>query len=262
VTYEMDFATSLARRAGSIMREHFRTGVSHTSKSDGSPVTEADMEINDLVAAQVRMDYPGDGFIGEEGGSVSGASGRVWVCDPIDGTLPFTLGVPTNMFSLALVEDGVPILGVLYDPYLNRLYEGLRGRGATVNGSRLQVNDSSLAGSIVSVPTARLGLTDNAALAAAVISGGSRIFNVASIAYVGSLVAAGQISACVYPATAAWDVAAVKIIVEEAGGRVTDVDGNPQRYDEPVRGALISNGRAHDDLVALVQRHLLDTDAL
>jgi fructose-1,6-bisphosphatase/inositol monophosphatase family enzyme len=257
VTSELKLARALAVKAGALMREGLRMGAAFRSKSDGSPVTDTDVAINDLVISALQDSYPDDGLITEEGSSASGSSSRVWVCDPIDGTLPFTLGVPTNMFSLALVDDGEPVLGVLYDPYLDRIFEAERGRPAHVNGEPLAVNESPLAGSIVSVPTATIGITDNAGLASDVISMGSRIFNVASITYSSALVAAGQLTACVYPATAVWDVAALKVIVESAGGRVTDIDGRPQRYDRAVRGALISNGLVHDDLVALVRRRLV-----
>lgn len=240
------------------MRKHFRTGVAYRDKGDGTPVTLADEAINDLVVERVAAQFAGDGVIGEERSSKSGgSSGRVWICDPIDGTLPFTLGVPTNLFSLALVEAGVPTMGVLYDPYLDRMYEAVLGEGASVNGVPLHVSETLLGDAILALPGAQFGLTDNAALASDVIARGMRIFSVSSVTYDGALVAAGQIAACVFPATSVWDIAAVQILVEEAGGMVTDIDGNSQRYDQPIRGALMSNKRAHDDLVELVKPHLL-----
>jgi len=258
VTPELDFARSLADQAGEIMRRHFRMGVASRSKGDGTPVTAADEAINELVMEQVRTHFPDDAVIGEEGSSPVGSSNRVWVCDPIDGTLPFTLGVPTSLFSLALVVDGEPVVGILYDPYLDRRFEASLGQGGTVNGVSLGVGDAPLSGAIVSIPGAQFGLTDNAALASDVIRQGGRIFSVGSITYAAALVAAGQITACVFPAQSVWDIAAVKVIVEEAGGTVTDIAGNPQRYDQPINGALISNGRSHPQLVDLVGRHLLD----
>ena len=186
-----------------------------------------------------------------------GTTGRVWVCDPLDGTLPFTLGVPTNLFSLALVEDGVPIMGLLYDPYLDRRYEATIGGGASVNGVPLRVSQTPLHRGIISVAGAQFGFTNAADLAADVLARGIRIFAVSSICYEGALVAAGQLVGCVFPATSVWDIAALKILVEEAGGRVSDIDGNSQRYDQPIHGAVISNGVAHDDLVDLVRPHLL-----
>jgi fructose-1,6-bisphosphatase/inositol monophosphatase family enzyme len=252
---ELDLARELAYEAGAIMREHFRPGVAHRSKGDGSPVTIADEAINELVIARVLAHFPADGVIGEEGSTPAGSSARVWVCDPIDGTMPFTMGMPTNLFSLALVDDGEPVLGVLYDPYLDRLYEAVLGQGARVNGSPSHVSDTSLTEGILSVPDVKFGLRDVAGLASEVLAGGSRIMAIGSVTYVGALVASGQIEACVFPGTTVWDIAAVKVIVEESGGRVTDIDGLHQRYDRSINGALISNGHTHAELVQLVGRH-------
>lgn len=256
MTREADFAKDLAARAGTIMREYFHAGVASRAKGDGSPVTAADEAINALALEAVGRQFPDDGFIGEEGSSPASSSGRVWVCDPIDGTLPFTFGVPTNLFSLALVDDGVPVLGVLYDPYLDRLYEATRGGGAYANGRAMAVNQTALRGACLSLPASQFGLADNAALFAAGLAIGVRVLAVGSITYESMLVAAGQLTACVFPAESVWDVAAVKVLVEEAGGRVTDLMGEPQRYDGPVRGALISNGTVHEALAELVRPHL------
>ena len=162
-------------------------------------MTAADEAINELVLDQVKTRFPDDAVIGEEGSSPGGSSNRVWVCDPIDGTLPFTLGVPTSLFSLALVVDGEPTMGLLYDPYLDRRFEACLGQGGNVNGRPLEVNDSPLSGAILAIPGAQFGVTDNAALAADVIGHGGRVFSVGSITYEAALVAAGQITACVFP---------------------------------------------------------------
>ena len=237
--------------------EHFRTGADHRSKEDGSPVTAADEAVNALVIERVSELFPDDGIIGEEQSGGSGTSGRLWVCDPIDGTLPFTMGMPTNLFSLALVDDGEPVMGVLYDPYLDRLQEAVRGEGATVNGAPLRVSDQSLPGGILAIPDVQFGQLDTAALASHVLTGGSRILCLASITYVSSLVASGQVAGALFPGSTVWDIAAVKVIVDQAGGRVTDLDGDPQRYDRPLNGAIISNGTCHDALIDLVSRYRL-----
>ena len=115
------------------------------------------------------------------------SSNRVWVCDPIDGTLPFTLGVPTSLFSLALVVDGEPVVGVLYDPYLDRRFEACVGQGGAVNGVPLAVSDAPLSGAVLAAGD-QFGLTDNAALASDVIRQGG-VLPVGSITYEAALVA-------------------------------------------------------------------------
>jgi len=237
------------------MLEHFRTGVAHQSKGDGSPVTAADKAINTLMLESVRSAYPADGFVGEEGSRPDTTSGRIWVCDPIDGTIPFTFGIPTNLFSLALVDDGVPLLGVLYDPYLDRLYEGAVGEGATVNGSPITVSDAPLDGSFVALHGGNFGLLDNAAVMHDAIVKGMRVMALGSITYESALVATGQLSACVFGGESVWDLAAVKVIVESAGGIVTDLLGRPQRYDSTLTGGLVSNRVAHEGLVDFMRPH-------
>jgi histidinol-phosphatase len=257
VKQDLDFAKQLARQAGGIMLKHFQVGLAHETKGDGTPVTIADEAINRLVIDAVRSDYPEDAVLGEEASHACPGARRVWVCDPIDGTIPYTFGVPTNMFSLALVEDGVPVFGVLYDPYSERLYEATHGHGALMNGHKLGVSSNAALGdSFVSLPGAQFGLTDTAELVRAAISQGLRIFSVGSVTYACALVASGQLAACVFPAESVWDIAAVKVIVEEAGGRVTNLFGNQQRYDQPIRGALISNGLVHDELVQLARPYV------
>ncbi|MBK9739795.1 MAG: inositol monophosphatase [Actinobacteria bacterium] len=256
LTHERDFARTLARQAGAIMLEHFRTGVAHRSKGDGSPVTAADEAINQLMLESVNRTYPGDGVIGEEGSSPATSSGRIWVCDPIDGTIPFTFGIPTNMFSLALVDDGLPVLGVLYDPYLDRLYEAAQGEGASVNGQPISVSDAPLSGAFIALHGAQFGLLDNAAVMSDAITQGMRVLALGSIVYESALVATGQITACVFGGQSVWDLAAVKVIVEEAGGVVTDLHGEPQRYDGSVTGGLISNRMAHTALADFMRTHV------
>jgi myo-inositol-1(or 4)-monophosphatase len=255
---EREFARSLARQAGVIMLEHFRTGVAHRSKRDGSPVTAADEAINNLMLESVKSAYPADGIVGEEGSRPDTTSGRIWVCDPIDGTIPFTLGIPTNLFSLALVDQGIPLLGVLYDPYLDRLYEGTVGEGATANGSPIAVSNARLNGSFVALHGAHFGLLDNAAVMKDAIEQGMRVMALGSITYESALVATGQLSACVFGGESVWDLAAVKVIVESAGGVVTDLLGRPQRYDGILTGGLVSNGVAHQGLVDFMRPHVRD----
>jgi fructose-1,6-bisphosphatase/inositol monophosphatase family enzyme len=126
----LDFAKKLALQAGDIMLQYFDTDIAVETKEDASPLTIADTTINKMVIAAIHEKYPDHGIIGEEESDHTVGTKYVWVCDPIDGTIPFTMGVPTSQFSLALVKDGVSILGVLYDPYTKRMYEAVKGARA------------------------------------------------------------------------------------------------------------------------------------
>jgi len=250
------FAKQLAERAGIIMLDHFKLGVEHETKADATPVTLADTTINKMVIDAVTSAYPTHSVLGEEESSSVTTTEYLWVCDPIDGTIPFTLGIPTSLFSLALVYDGVPVIGVLYDPYSKRMFEAVKGKGVFLNGEKIRVNTEVPPQGYVTIPGMQYGLTDTAGLVEDAIRSGMRTFSLCCITYEAVLVASGQIVATVFPGKTPWDIAAVKVIVEEAGGSVTDLSGNEQRYDRPINGAIISNGKVHNQFVELAKRHL------
>lgn len=245
-----DFATSVARDGGKAMLAHFGLGMVRKMKTDGSVVTEGDLAVDKIVVQGIREEFPDDGILGEEGSSISGHNGYVWVLDPIDGTLHYSHGIPVCMVSLARVLDGEPVLGVLYDPFLHRLFVAEKGQGATLNGSPIHVSvRSRLTNASVGLGSIRAEFHH---LCPALSKAGAVPVPLFSIVYLTALVAAGEFVGAYFRGKNAWDVAAGKIMVEEAGGRVTDLHGNLQRYDGTVRGAVFSNGLVHDDLLMLV----------
>lgn len=253
----LDFATTLAHQAGKIMLQHFQIGIEKEDKADGSPVTIADKQINHMVIEAVMQTYPDHAVLGEEESHAQEKAEYVWVCDPIDGTTPFMHGIPTSQFSLALVHNGQPVVGVLYDPYMKRLYTAVKGEGAFLNDSKLQVSDkTSLAGNFMSSPTHKVPLFKVIEVLGSLQKVGVKAYCHFCITYEVGYVASGQWVGNIFGYPTAHDIAAVKVIVEEAGGKVTDLLGNEQRYDQPIKGAIISNGLVHDELVALVKPHL------
>jgi histidinol-phosphatase len=253
----LQFAQDLARKAGDIMRRHLQIGIAAESKEDGSPVTIADTEIDNLVVEAVKSAYPDHAILREEGDISSTPAEYTWVCDPLDGTQPYTFGVPVSMFSLALVKKGVPILGVMYDPYEKRMYHAIKGEGAYLDGEKITVNDQvSLAGSHVALPGSAEELLDSGGLLQEAIGRQIKTFTFVCVTAEAALVATGQIAANVYGHNSPWDIAAIKLIVEEAGGKVTSLSGDEQRYDQPIKGAIVSNGLVHDDLVSMVKEKL------
>lgn len=239
------------------MRRHLQIGIAAESKEDGTPVTIADTEIDNLVVEAVKSTYPEHAILSEEGDISPTPAEYTWVCDPLDGTQPYTFGVPVSMFSLALVKNGVPILGVMYDPYEKRMYHAIKGEGAYLNGKKLAASEQlTLAGNHVALPGSKEALLNSAGLLNEAIQSNIKTFTFVCVTAEAALVATGQIVANVYGHSSPWDIAAIKIVVEEAGGKVTDLHGNEQRYDQPIRGAVVSNGLVHDELVGLVKGYL------
>lgn len=257
----LETAVELAHEAGAVMLKHFRMGVAADRKPDNSPVTVADEAINQLVIDRIVAQYPEHGVIGEEGSVEKPHAKLNWVCDPIDGTLPYTLGVPTNVFCIALVEDGDPVVSVIYDPYMDRMYTATAGEGAFRNGERISVSETSV------LDDAVMNVAGRSRVGAAALGGpiyadlenlGVRLLDHSSYVYEATLVAAGMFDAAVFTKKTPWDAAAGALLVSEAGGTATDVTGSAQRYDTAVRGLILSNGKVHEELQRVVAMHLID----
>ena len=249
-----DFCEKLAREAGAIARESFGK-VKKEEKGDKGLVTKTDIKINSLVIKRVKEVYPEHDVLGEEESDFTNKSDFVWVCDPIDGTISFANSIPTFMFSLALVHKGEPILGVTYDAFMDLLYYAEKEKGATCNGVPIHVNDdANFTRKLVGYS---MWKSDGADLRPAynqLLEEYAYVVDYDSVVYMCMKVATGHFVGSLFAGTGkhAHDIAAVKIIVEEAGGKVTDVAGKDQRYDQDIRGAIISNGITHDKLVKLV----------
>ncbi len=245
----LDFAKGLAYEAGDIMREYFDPKAQRKQiKPDGSPVTIADLEINRLVIRRVAEQFPNDGVVGEEESTdVYGSDKHLWVCDPIDGTAAFTWGVPTAMFSLALLIDGRPEIGVTYEPVTDRLYWAVRGLGAYLNNKLIKVNTNSLETGTLAASSTPSHFNrpyyqelQRHSVAMAPICG--IVFSSASIAEgrsVGKITEGGK----------NHDIAASQVIIDEAGGKITDLAGKPLDYTKPFKGFVVSNGVVHDELL-------------
>jgi myo-inositol-1(or 4)-monophosphatase len=256
----LEFAKGLAQEAGEIMLQHFQVGVAKEAKKHegDTPVTVADTAINRMVIEKVKQHYPAHAIIGEEESHKMEGAEFSWVCDPIDGTIPYVIGMPTNMFSLALVDskDGQPVVAVAHDPYMKRTYWATKNGGAFLNDLPISVNTiGDMGQALIGGSSVRSTVVKNAEYRAAIWAACYRPIIVNCTMYEAMLVAAGQIAATVYVGAGCHDIVSAKLIVEEAGGRVADVFGDEQRYDQPIRGAVVSNGRVHNELVALAKEY-------
>jgi len=249
------FASGVAKDTGVIMRRYFHDADQHvTRKKDKTVVTVADTAVNQLVIQRVAETYPTHGVLGEEASDHNGRR-ELWVCDPIDGTNGFTIGEPTAAFSLAFVVDGVPMLAIAYDPFQDRLYSAIKGRGSYCNGVALQVSDCGLDEAVMAMSGSFDETMKHLGLCQQLTAAGATLRMFGGIVFKGCLVAEGKIDAVVFRYRGAHDIAAVKLLVEEAGGKVTDLYGNEQRYDQPLRGAIISNGVAHQQLLEIMSAY-------
>lgn len=251
---EIQFAVELAREAGSIMRNNFVAGMVKEWKSDGTPVTVTDTTINSLVIERVKAAFPDHSVRGEEESYNLGQS-MVWVCDPVDGTMAFSHGLPISTFSLALVYDGKPVLGVVYDPFMDRMFRAVSGKGAYLNDKQVHVSDATMETALIDIegfPSTHPVLDIGEEYGNALAGKGAKVMHLWSVILPTSLVASGEFAATVFNVEKPEDAAAIRVIVEEAGGKVTDLFGNDQRYDQPIKGFIASNGVLHGELVRLI----------
>lgn len=253
-----NFSISVAKKAGEIMLKYFdSSSLSQHEKSDLSIVTIADEEINNMVITEVAKQYPTHSVYGEEASSEKHTD-NVWVCDPIDGTINYSKGTPVCVFSLAFVKDGQPLTGVVYDPFTKRMYSAIKGAGAFLNDLPLQTSSKDLSHKATLDFHWWPEVTYDLLPIIRDLSMETRIFCLScGSAIAGAcLVARGHYEAAIFPGTKGKnvDIAALKVIIEEAGGLVTDLFGNEQRYDQDINGALISNRLVHPQLISYLKK--------
>jgi histidinol-phosphatase len=242
-------AVEAALAAGEIAMKYYRSGFEVTIKPDQTPVTQADREAEQAITRILERAFPDWGFLGEEFGERGSRETR-WIIDPIDGTKNFVRRIPIWAVLIGLEERGEITTGVVLNPVTGELYTARRGEGAYKNGERLRVSDC---GAMKDATVLHSGL--RLVREAGYWDGVVRLFDVASRTrgfgdYYGyGLVAEGKAEIYVEVDLKPWDVAPVKILVEEAGGRLTDFSGRPTIYDGTV---LATNGRLHGEALQLL----------
>ncbi|HUW04028.1 MAG TPA: inositol monophosphatase family protein [Acidimicrobiales bacterium] len=242
-------AVDLAREAGEFTLEHFRSvDLEIIRKHDGTPVTVADQGAERLLRERIAAAHPDDSVAGEEEDDTHGTSGRTWIIDPIDGTKAFTHGVPLYSGLLAVTDEHGPLIGVINLPGLSETVYAGRGLGCFCNGEPVHVNDcTDLSDSYLM--TSGFGGAWRIDQIAAVLDAGVTVRTWGD-GYGYALVATGQAEAMVDPIAAVWDLGPMPVILSEAGGRFTSLEGL-DGFDHG--SGIATNGRNHQawlDLLA------------
>ena len=243
----LDVATQVAWAGGRRTLAYFQNDVRTEQKADGSPVTVADREAEQVMRDLIRARFPDHQIVGEEHGVVGGSAPVRWILDPIDGTRTFVRGVPLYGTLVGVEVEGEPAVGVIYMPALDELVAAARGLGCRWNGRPCRVSDRKDAGSALLVATdldavrRRVGPERAAALADRV-----DMQRTWGDCYAYLLVATGRADVAMDAVMAIWDCAALMPIIEEAGGRFTAWSGA-----RTIEGgdAIASNGHLHDEVL-------------
>ena len=253
----LEFAKRLAKEAEQIALKYFNFEIESSWKEDNTPLTKADTEINDLAIKRINENYPEHSIYGEEKSDIKKNSKYIWVCDPIDGTMAFSSGLPIFVFSIALVDqsNGLPILGLINDPIMKTMYWAYSGSGAYRNGKKIFVSKSAtLKNTYLNTGASGKAVGfSNLPLMKTLSEEKCAVMRYPSFIYGGIQVANGKYVGAMYYQKYGHDVAALKIITEEAGGKVTDLDGKERRYDGDGLGCIVSNGILHNEILEIVQ---------
>ncbi len=254
---ELTVATDAARAAGAIVRAWYEGSYTVSQKGHDSPVTEADVEANRCIQTIISNAFPDDGWLSEETRDSAERLDkvRVWVVDPLDGTKEFIKHIPEFCVCIALVDNGVPVLGVSYNPVRDELFVGGRGLGVSLNGAPVRVSDQQhLAAARMLASRSEVERGEWDAFRSVL-----RIELTGSVAYKLALIAAGRGDATfsLTPKNE-WDICAGTALITEAGGRITDRYGRPLRFnqrDTRLPGLIASNAQLYAPIVALLREH-------
>lgn len=241
--------------AGRVLVRAVEDGFTTAHKGNDDPVTSADLETNRVLKELLLGNFPGDGWLSEETRDSAERliRERVWIVDPIDGTKEFVSRIPQFAVSVALVEAGVPIIGAVYNPLSAELFTAVRGQGAKLNGHPVQADHPMADRLVVLASRSEVNRGEFRLFAAS-----SDIIPAGSIAYKLALVAAGRADATwsLGPKNE-WDIAAGVLLVDEAGGSVTDQEGQTFRFNQAntlVNGIIATSTAARDTVLQLHRR--------
>ena len=248
---DLALALELADLADAITLERFRASdLVVETKPDLTPVTEVDRAVEQALRKRLAEERPGHAVVGEEFGAAGGGEAR-WIIDPVDGTKNYLRGIPVFATLIALERDGALALGVVSAPALHRRWWAARGHGAFADGRPIHVSNVGDLGDAV-LAYASLGSWEEHGLGEQFVGLARRCWRTRGFGdfWCHMLVAEGAADLAAEPEVALWDLAAPLVVVEEAGGRLTDLGGAARADGGSV---VTTNGLLHDRVLAALR---------
>jgi len=256
MTSELETAIQAARAAGQLLRERLGTSYQISHKGPTDLVTEIDRQAQDLIASILHKAFPTYGLLGEEGDQTRVSEGPCWIVDPLDGTVNYIHSYPFFAVSIALERDGELVAGVVYNPILDELFVAEKGKGATLNGRPIHVSTTDRLEASVLASGFPYGVwtsdDDNSREWRRLLKRALSLRCDASAAIDLCHVAMGRLDGHWEQELGAWDMAAGALMVQEAGGQVTQVTGEP--FSPYGRGILATNGHLHAEMLTALTR--------
>lgn len=246
--------------AGAFIRDEFANFSFSDVKFKGQNdlVSYVDIQAEKMLKANCLELIPGSGFINEESGTTEGSNDYTWVIDPLDGTTNFTHGIPHFSVSIALMEKGTPILGYVYGIMLNEMFGAMRGKGAFLNGKSIRVSPhTSLKSSVIvtGFPYERKDwVSKQLEILDLLVSRSHGFRRLGSAALDLAYVACGRMEGFFEFGLNPWDLAAGALIIQEAGGHVSDFQGGADyMFGKQILG---TNGHVHGELLSVIQERI------
>ena len=256
MTEIVDFAQNLARQAGKLLAEKLTRYNQIYYKGTIDLVTEADKMSEELILAEISLRYPDHGILSEESAAKNERAAMRWIIDPLDGTTNYAHGFPFFCVSIALEKEGTVVLGVIYDPTRDDLFFAERGKGAYLNGEKLQVSSvSDLSRSLLATGfpyDIRVSKDNNINFFNAMAVKAQAIRRAGAAALDLAYLAAGRFDGFWELKLKPWDTAAGCLLVEEAGGVISDMAG--EKWDLLSPGLVASNGLIHDQMMDVLKK--------
>lgn len=244
----LEFAKDMSRSAGKILMGDFGKAAKQTRKKDGSFVTETDFKADSYITGEIKKRYPDHSILSEESGRSDTGSEYMWIIDPLDGTHNFMFGLPLFGVSVALARKEKVIAGAIYLPFFDWLFHATKGDGALMNGKKIRVSERNERGAFIGHSSKSIRPGDIERLIGIGLK--IRMLGVATANF--SWIAQGMIDAYVTRSDQPHDIAAGCLLVEEAGGRVTEIDGRP--WSIWSKNLIASSGRFHEKLIEALKK--------
>ena len=261
---DLDLALEAANAGAQIVAADFGRSRTANYKAEFDPVTVTDRHSEETIVRLIAANRPADHILAEEGGGTpergGSPAGRRWIVDPLDGTVNFVHGIPQVSVSVALWEGDEPIVGVVHDPLRNEVFSAVAGEGAALNGDPIRVSqtehlDRAVVATGFPYDHGRYAAEYTAALTA-VLEKVNGIRRIGSAALDLAWVAAGRFEGYWELSLKPWDQAAGIVLIQEAGGCVTDANGTPSVPSTPL--VVAGNASIHEQLRVIVEAHLPD----
>ncbi|OGP66816.1 MAG: inositol monophosphatase [Deltaproteobacteria bacterium RBG_16_44_11] len=250
-----NFAEQIARKAGVLLKEKLSQKHEIYYKDEINLVTEADKMSEDLIITAISRNYPGHGILSEESPVIAGAEKLRWIIDPLDGTTNYAHGYPVFCVSIALEDNGVVILGVIYDPMRDEMFTAARGEGTYLNGKKLNTSSTAdISHSLLATGfpyDIRKSKENNLDYFISMAKKAQAIRRAGAAALDLAYVAAGRFDGFWELKLMPWDTAAGILMVGESGGTISDISGRDWRLSSP--DVVATNGLIHKQMIKVLK---------